>query len=124
MIENVWDGQEQKRLDFANKILSERPESLRRDRVNDIVNGKITVGMTPWEAKLAGGAFTYKVIPDPTLWEKDIDPLRVIWAQSDHPDNSQIIMKFTNKTQFSNNNPVHFLVQFNNGMAVNIEEIK
>ncbi|WP_067217400.1 hypothetical protein [Marinomonas gallaica] len=117
MIENAWDDQQQKRLKFVREVLSERPETVRQDHIGEILEGIITVDMTPWETKLAGGAFTYKagqasyrqrvestansdqktfmtlaltykVIPDPIVWAKDVDLLRVIWTQSERPDNS------------------------------------
>ena len=40
------------------------------------------IGMTPFEARLVGGAFAYKLVADKTKWPEHSDPLKVMWAQS------------------------------------------
>ncbi len=82
------------------------------------------IGMTPFEARLAGGAFAYKVIVDKTKWQEHSHPLEVMWAQSTHADNSEIWMTFRNATQFPDKDETSFRVCFEHGRAVKIEQQK
>ena len=80
--------------------------------------------MTPFEARLAGGAFAYKVVADKTKWSEQSDPLKVMWAQSMQPDNSEIWMIFNNSSQFLGDGKTQFRVYFERGRTVRIEKMK
>ena len=110
------------RLSFFHKIKSEHPNSYRKEFEDDIERGVIVLGMTPFEAKLAGGAFYYKVQADSAVWKEHADPMQVMWAQSNNPDNSEIEMTFQNMTQ-NNSCLTNFKVLFKDGMASSIEFI-
>jgi hypothetical protein len=78
----------------------------------------VLIGMTPFEARLAGGAFAYKVVADKTKWSEQSDPLKVMWAQSMQADDSEIWMTFKNLSQFPGSNDTVFRVYFERGRAV------
>lgn len=110
------------RLAFFHEIKSKHPNSYRKEFEDDIEKGVIVLGMTPFEAKLAGGAFYYNVQADPTVWKEHSNPMQVMWAQSDTPDNSQIEMIFQNETQ-DKGILTKFQVNFNKGLVAQINNI-
>ena len=112
------------RHELALKVFSEYPEMSREDRRPSILNGQIEIGMTPYEAKLAGGEFSYKVMADTTVWVPNTDPLRVMWNQSVAPDGSRIWMTFQNTTQFGTVVERVFTVYFIHGKACNINQVE
>ena len=89
----------------------------------DRVYAPITLGMTPSEARDAGGAFFFKVTADPTKWPSNPDPYHVMSAQSQHPDDSQIWMTFKNSAQYPFESEQTFRVHFLRGKAVKIEKL-
>lgn len=109
---------------YAQKMFAQRPELFPENRRQSILNGVVVLGMTPFEARLAGGAFTYKVVADKAKWPENSDPLKVMWAQSVHADDSEIWMTFNNSSQFSDTNETTFRVYFERGCAVKIEKFK
>ncbi|MFO0298908.1 MAG: hypothetical protein ACK537_15120, partial [Pseudomonadota bacterium] len=100
------------------------PELFPEDRRQSILDGVVLIGMTPFEARLAGGAFAYKVVADKTKWPEQSDPLKVMWAQSMQADDSEIWMTFKNSSQFLGGNDTTFRVDFECGRAVKIEKLK
>jgi len=82
------------------------------------------MGMTPFEAKLAGGAFAFKVVADAARWPTNSDPYKVMWAQSLLPDNSEIWMTFKNSTQFPDEPECMFRVHFRRGKVIEIEKVR
>lgn len=112
------------RKDYAKTMFSKHPELFPQNRQQSILDGVVLLGMTPFEAKLAGGAFFYKVVSDKEKWPEHSDPFKVMWAQSIQADNSEIWMMFKNSSQFSEGADVSFKVYFERGCAVVIEEIK
>lgn len=106
---------------FATKMFAERPELFPEERRPAILDGRVTLGMTPYEAKLAGGAFAFRVIADPARWPSGSDPYKVMWRQSIEPDESQIWMTFKNASQFPGQGERVFRVHFQHGKAVEIE---
>ena len=86
-------------------------------------SGEITLGMNPYEAHLAGGAYAFRVIADPKHWKDDADPYRVIQAQTLHPDDSQIWMTFQNETQYPTEGLQAFQVTFQQGKVVDIQPL-
>lgn len=112
------------RRNYAQAMFAQHPEIFPEDRRLSILNGVVTLGMTPFEAKLAGGAFAFKVVADTSRWPANSDPYKVMWAQSMLPDKSEIWMTFRNATQFLEGNESLFRVHFEKGHAINIEKIK
>jgi hypothetical protein len=106
---------------FALKMFAERPELFPEERRQAILEGRVTLGMTPYEAKLAGGAFAFKVIADPKRWPTGADPFKVMWRQSIEADDSQIWMTFKNARQFPGDGERVFRVHFEHGKALEIE---
>lgn len=104
-------------------LFAEHPEYFPEKRRSSILNGIVTLGMTPYEAKLAGGAFFYAVTADKSKWPDGSDPLDVMWAQSMNPDNSEIKMTFKNASQFPKKDETSFCVYFKNGHAIKIEKL-
>jgi len=112
------------RVNYIKKMFHENPELFKNNSLSLILQGIIETGMTPFEAKLAGGAFAYKVIADPSRWPEHSDPLKVMWTQSLLPDNTKIWMTFKNTTQFSSKSDCIFQVYFVYGRAAKIEKMK
>ncbi|WP_157050622.1 hypothetical protein [Herbaspirillum rhizosphaerae] len=105
-------------------MFTQHPELFPEERRALILSGVVSVGMTPFEAKLAGGAFAYKVVADKAKWPEHSDPLKVMWAQSIQADNSEIWMMFKNSSQFPGRNNAPFRVYFERGRAIKIEKLK
>jgi hypothetical protein len=113
----------EERRHYAQTMFAQHPELFPEDRRQSILNGVVLIGMTPFEARLAGGAFSYKVIADTTKWPDNSDPIKVMWAQSIQADDSQIWMQFRNNIQFSDSKDTAFRVYFEHGLAVKIERL-
>jgi hypothetical protein len=109
---------------YAQTMFEQHPELFPEDRRQSILDGVIVLGMTPFEAKLAGGAFAYKVIVDTTRWPEGVNPLKVMWAQSMQADNSSIWMMFKNSSQYRESGATSFRVCFERGCAKKIERLK
>ena len=112
------------RNSYAQTMFAQHPELFPEDRRQSILDGVVLIGMTPFEARLAGGAFAYKVVADKAKWPEHSDPLKVMWAQSMQADNSEIWMTFKNSSQFLGGNDATFRVYFEHGRAVRIEKLK
>ena len=112
------------RQDLARRVFAEHPEMSREDRRESILKGRIDIGMTPYEAKLAGGEFSYKVISESAIWVPNADPIKVMWTQSIRPDESRIWMTFRNTSQFATTMDRTFTVYFVDGKAQNITQRK
>ncbi|MEY4765195.1 MAG: hypothetical protein RI907_1868 [Pseudomonadota bacterium] len=113
----------QERHDYAQEMFDKHPELFPEERRAAILAGIVTLGMAPFEAKLAGGAFSYKVTADATVWPPHSDPLKVMWAQSQKADASEIWMSFRNLTQFQDGQEHAFRVHFAAGRAVSIDPL-
>ena len=48
------------RGNYVQTMFTQHPELFPEDRRPSILNGVVVLGMTPFEARLAGGAFAYK----------------------------------------------------------------
>jgi len=77
-----------------------------------ILQQKFVVGMSPYETKLAGGVYAFRVDADTEKWPVNADPYVVIDRQELHPDNSKLWFTFRNATQFGGGEPVSFTVYF------------
>lgn len=109
---------------IARKTFAEYPGLFPMERRQSILDGRIILGMTPYEAKLAGGAFFFRVIADKARWPAGTDPYKVMWRQSIEPDDSEIWMTFRNATQFPGEGERVFRVHFQRGKAVGIEKVE
>lgn len=112
------------RIVYIRGFFSRYPDFFPENRRHLIEKGIVSLGMSPFEAKLAGGSFSYKVIADPENWPAHSDPLAVMWRQSVNPDNSKIWMFFCNFRQFCSSEKVAFSVRFEQGRAVEIVTTK
>lgn len=121
MTNEAQDAAEQQRVRFAQQVLTEQPETVRDEFREAVLRGVVMPGMTPFEAKLAGGAFAYQVKVDPAVWPENANPLAVLWAQSERPDASYIRMSFKNRSQFSTATATAFAVVFDHGRAKEIK---
>ncbi|MDD5387635.1 MAG: hypothetical protein PHQ22_10620 [Sulfuricurvum sp.] len=112
------------REENVRKAIDKNPELFSSDIREAVLKGEIIIGMTPFQAQLAGGAFAFRVSADPAHWGANADPYRVMEAQTYHPDNSKIRMTFQNNTQFHGEGIQTFHVEFVNGQAYVIEKIQ
>lgn len=61
------------RQDLARRVFAEHSEMSREDRRESIQKGRIDIGMTPYEAKLAGGgSFHTKLFPIPPFGRRTL----------------------------------------------------
>lgn len=109
-----------KLLELARETIRMYGDKIPVAAQENILNQTISLGMSPYEAKLAGGEFFFKVDADVKKWPKDTPPLEVMWAQSTQPDGSKIWMTFENHTQYASDDAVRFTVEFTQGVASNI----
>lgn len=113
-------------LDQTCLAMAKKDIELYGDRIPEqtqkaILEQRVALGMSPYEAKLAGGAFQYRVEMDAKYWPAKSDPLQVMWAQSVRPDDSKIWMTFETGTQFPEQGRTKFTVYFEKGKAVQID---
>ena len=120
--ENTADPK-QKRRDEIIQLFKDYPGKIAPALQEKILAEQIVLGMTPYDAYLAAGAFAFKVIADPKKWEKNADPYKVMWAQSTIADDSQIWMTFQNDTQYPLEGKQSFRVFFRGGKALEIEKL-
>ena len=88
-----------------------------------ILEKKIILGMTPREARLAGGDCSYAVQADPQHWPLGSDPITVMARQAVNPDDSRITLTFRNATQFDSQTPVTFSVEIRRGRVSEIAAV-
>jgi len=112
-----------RRRDEALRLFVEHPESFMPAVREAILANRVIVGMRPYDCYLAAGAFAYKVQADTAIWPPSSDPLRVLWAQTLRPDNSQIWMSFETDTQFPGEGLCRFRVHFRHGAVARIEKL-
>jgi hypothetical protein len=112
------------RLQYVIKMLGERPDLYSEKYRQPIIKGQIQMGMSPHEARLAGGAFVFTVRADPSRWPANADSYNVMAAQSASPDDSEITMIFRNKTQYADEGEQSFRVIFRKGRVFEIEKIQ
>ena len=83
----------EKHREFVLNVFKEFPDKIPLPIQEKILARQVVLGMAPYEAHLAAGAFFFKVQAD-SKWPKGADPYNVMWAQSLHPDDSKIWMTF------------------------------
>ena len=115
---------DEKRRVVVQKILEKYPDKFSSHVKESILSQLVELGMTPYEAHLAAGAFFFKVEADKEKWPGNPDPYRVMWAQSERPDNSKIWMTFETPTQFPDEGKRRFRVAFEKGRAVVIAKLE
>lgn len=115
---------ENERVEFFEQVKKENPAAFRKEHEKNIEDGIVVVDMTPFEAKLAGGAFSYHVSADKEKWKDGTNPLLIMWEQTDYPDNSEINMTFQNHTQFDTDESVFFRVEVRQGKVVRIYKLE
>lgn len=113
---------EKQRLDYFSKVQEQTPDDFRKQYMQNIIDGVVVEGMTPYETYLAGGQFAYKVSADTEVWSAGSDPMRIMWMQTHRPDNSKIIMMFRNKSQYKSKESTPFRVIFKLGLVIKIEK--
>ena len=113
---------DEKRLEYAKETIRLYGDKIAPSAQKAILEQKITVGMSPYEAGLAGGAYFFKVEADPVIWPANTDPNVVIAKQATHPDNSKIWLTFENATQFPAEGSTKFTVYFEKGIALKIDK--
>lgn len=113
----------EKRRAEALRVFRDYPDKIAPAIQEKILAQQVVIGMTPYDAYLAAGAFAFRVIADPKNWPGNADPYNVMWAQSVQPDDSKIWMTFQNDTQYPGRHKVRFRVFFERGKAIEIEEV-
>jgi hypothetical protein len=111
---------DEKTRQIAQREIEADPGRFSDEAKRNILMQKITVGMTPHEARLAGGSFFYQVEADPKRWPRGSNPLIVIASQTDQPDDSKITLTFQNRTQFQTQEPTTFRVEIRRGKVTEI----
>jgi hypothetical protein len=110
---------DEKTRQIAQREIEANPGRFSEEAKRNILMQKITMGMTPHEARLAGGSFFYKVEADPR-WPRGSDPLIVIASQTDQPDDSKITLTFRNTTQFQTREATTFRVEIRRGRVTEV----
>jgi hypothetical protein len=108
--------------DPMEQVFTKYPEKFTPEIIAAYRRKQIVVGMDPYLAARAGGAYTYDVQAD-QRWPQGTDPQRVIYAQATHPDDSHIRMTFMNATQFPDAGPTRFAVVVEHGRVTRIDKV-
>jgi len=114
---------DEKRLELAKQTIAAYGEHISPAAREAILKQQVAIGMSPYEAYLAGGAYSFVVQADPSVWPAGADPNLVIQRQTLCPDNSKIQLNFANATQFPLEGLTAFKVHFEKGRAVSIEKL-
>ena len=113
---------DEKRLEVAKETLRLYGDQIPVQAQKDILEQRVTLGMSPYEASLAAGAYFFKVVADSKVWPPNTDPNIVIANQATQPDDSKIWLTFETPTQFLGDGLVKFTVGFEKGRVVTIEK--
>ncbi len=111
----------EQRMALAKTFFEKNPQMVPQEHQDMILQQRVILGMTPYEAHLAAGGFSFRVIADQSKWPAGYNPYHVMWRQSTDPDNSEIWMTFQTDTQFSGLGSKTFRVHFQLGQAVDIQ---
>jgi len=111
---------DEKTRQIAQREMDANPGRFSDEAKRNILMQKVTLGMTPHEARLAGGSFFYQVQADPERWPRGSNPLAVIASQTDRPDDSKITLTFRNTTQFQTPEPTTFRVEIRRGRVTEV----
>ena len=113
---------DQEALEIAQEEIRKHGDKISLEARKHILVQRVVLGMSPFEALLAGGAFAFRVEPDRKVWPSRTDPYRIIYGQSLAPDDSKIWMTFQNETQFPGEGRRRFTVEFERGKAIVIKK--
>jgi hypothetical protein len=111
------------RLETAKRVISQFGHHMTPEVREGILAQRVSIGMPPYEAYLAAGAFSFELKADPARWPAGADPYKVIQAQSLHPDDSEIWMFFSNATQFPAKGMMRFKIFVKGGKVREIQEL-
>ncbi len=115
---------EEKRRSFLLQVFKDHPDQIPLAIQEKILLQQVVLGMSPYDAHLAAGAFSFEVGADQTKWGRNSDPRQVMWAQSQQPDDSRIRMIFKNPSQFPDVGLQRFAVTFVKGRATAIDKME
>lgn len=121
--ENMVVNLDTAQLEFAKEAIRLYGDKIPEVAQKAILEQRVLIGMSPYEAKLAAGAFYFKVTADPKHWPPNANPYVVIDRQSVAPDESKIWMTFQTETQYPGEGKKRFTVYFFNGKAQSIEKL-
>jgi len=113
----------ERRRNEALKVFNDYPGKIASQIQAKILDQQVALGMTPHEAYLAAGEFSFKVIADRSKWQGTPDPYKVMWTQSVNPDDSDIWMTFATDTQYPGEGLRNFEVYFKGGKALTINKV-
>ncbi len=111
---------DEKRLAFARECIRLYGNQIPIQAQVAILAQRVTLGMSPYEAKIAAGGAYYKVEADRKIWPPNADPEQVLARQSTKPDDSKIWMSFQTATQFPGEGMQPFTVYFEKGKVMSI----
>ena len=114
---------DQKVLEIARRAIQKHGDKISPEARENILVQRVVLGMSPFEARLAGGAFIFSVEADRKVWPRGTDPYRIIYGQSLAPDDSKIWMTFKTETQFPGEGRQRFTVEFERGKAILIKKL-
>ena len=114
---------DQKVLEIARRAIQKHGDKISPEARENILVQRVVLGMSPFEARLAGGAFIFSVEADKKVWPSGTDPYMVMDTQSIVPDDSKISMTFQNETQFPGEGRRRFTVEFERGKAIVIKKL-
>ena len=117
------DGRLRRRKE-ALQVFSEQPNYFSREVQEAILSNRVILGMTPYDVHLAVGAFAFKVVADKSKWPDGANPWDVMWAQTQHPDQSEIWLTFESDIQLPDQPGQNFRVYIKGGKAQTIEHLK
>ncbi len=112
-----------RRTKEALRVFAEQPNLFAPAIREAILAGRVVVGMTPYDVHLAVGAFCFRVIADPQVWPDNANPWDVMWAQTLHPDQSEMLLIFESDRQQPEAGLRRFQVFIRGGKAQAVELI-
>lgn len=112
-----------RRTKEALRVFAEQPNMFLPEIRDAILASRVVPGMTPYDVHLAVGAFCFRVMADPEVWSGSTNPWDVMWAQTLHPDQSEILLVFDSASQQPELGLRRFQVFIRGGKARSIEVI-
>lgn len=112
-----------RRTKEALRVFAEQPNVFAPEIREAILASRVIKGMTPYDVHLAVGAFCFRVMADPKVWGEAANPWDVMWAQTQHPDQSEILLVFESASQQPELGARRFQVFIRGGKALSIEVI-
>jgi hypothetical protein len=112
-----------RRTKEALRVFAEQPNVFAPEIRDAILAGRVIKGMTPYDVHLAVGAFCFRVMADPKVWTEGANPWDVMWAQTQHPDQSEILLLFDSACQQPEAGMQRFQVFIRGGKALSVEHV-